>query len=669
MGNKHFLSNLNCSAKACRIRTNMSITPHYRSIKQLLQTRSFSIDEYQREYKWEKKNIDELIADLRDKFLNSYQKGDSTTEVSRYEEYFIGSIIVTERNGKTYLVDGQQRVTSITLLLIYLHNAAQERSLPVIGSISPLIFSDNFGQPSFNLDISERLPVIKALFNQCPFNPDGKDESIQTMYARYEDIESKDLVGELEEALPHFIYWLMTKVGLIEIATDNDNDAYAIFETMNDRGKPLSPVDMLKAFLLAPIEDADKRQQANQVWKKQVLDLISWGGYHEPERDATCIKAWLRAQYAETSRERKAGATDKDWELIGSTFHRWMRENASRLNLGTQSETLEFITTEFTFCSKAYQLILEASSTYTKGLEAVFYNAHNAFTWQNTVLLAPLNVTDDDATLRRKIAVTATYLDIWLMRRVVNYIRVGYSSTAYAMFVLCRDIRQKSLPELVDILRDKLDNDDTTFSGSPARGRIGIEGLGLNQFSRRYIYHLLARITAYIEVGSGNHDLFDKYVDRSHRNPFDIEHIWPDRYDVYQRAEQFQSEQEFQECRNHVAGLLLLPADVNRSLQDKPFAHKNATYAKQNRYAASLNESAYQHAPQFKSFCESNALPFKSYEAFHKQEQKERRALVLALFRKYGLLFDWRKLHHECNWRGWPKGRDPGTGWPLLHAS
>lgn len=47
---------------------------------------------------------------------------------------------------------------------------------------------------------------------------------------------------------------------------------------MNDRGKPLSPVDMLKAYLLAPIEEQDARLQANQVWKQQVLELISWGG-------------------------------------------------------------------------------------------------------------------------------------------------------------------------------------------------------------------------------------------------------------------------------------------------------------------------------------------------------------------------------------------------------
>jgi uncharacterized protein with ParB-like and HNH nuclease domain len=85
------------------------------------------------------------------------------------------------------------------------------------------------------------------------------------MYARYHDIEERDLAGELGVALPHFAYWLMAKVGLIEIASDSDEHASAIFETMNDRGKPLSPVDMLKAYLLAPVEDEAQRRAANQT--------------------------------------------------------------------------------------------------------------------------------------------------------------------------------------------------------------------------------------------------------------------------------------------------------------------------------------------------------------------------------------------------------------------
>jgi uncharacterized protein with ParB-like and HNH nuclease domain len=606
-----------------------AITPHYRTVQQLLQNQSFSIDEYQREYKWEKKNIDELLSDLLAKFASSYRPTDDTTRVSHYGEYFLGSIIVSKRNGSNYLIDGQQRVTSLTLLLIYLYRVSKERGLPVVQTVAPLIFSDNLGQPKFNLDIPERLPVIRALFEGAAFNPDGKDESIQTMYARYKDIEDGDFIGEVGDALPHFIYWLMTRVGLIEIATDNDSYAYAIFETMNDRGQPLSPVDMLKAYLLAPINADDAKRQANQTWKQQVLELVSWGGSHKPERDAECIKAWLRAQYAETIRERTAGATDKDWELIGTVFHRWVRDNSDRLGLGKEGPNRSLMCESLPFFARAYRQILDASRTYTKGLESVFYNAHNEFTWQNTVLLAPLVETDDDDTVKRKLAVTATYLDIWLMRRTVNYIRVGYSSVSYAMWLLCRDIRRTTLPELVSILTEKLAEDDVTFSGSPTRGRRGINGFALNQHSRRYVYHLLARLTAATELGSGRTESFEKLVDRTVKNPFDIEHIWADDFSAVQTL--FSNEQEFQEWRNHVASLLLLPADVNRSLQDKEFADKRPHYAKQNFYAASLDDSAYVHQPKFKQFIDAHGLPFTSHETFTKTEQLARRNMVARL--------------------------------------
>ena len=610
-----------------------AITPHYRNVQQLLQSQSFSIDEYQREYKWEKENIDELLSDLQAKFFSHYKPGDETPAVSSYGEYFLGSIIVSKRNGKNYLIDGQQRVTSLTLLLICLYRAAKAQSLPVVQTLAPLIFSDNLGQPKFNLDIPERLPVIKALFEGQAFSPDGKDESIQTMYARYGDIEANDLMAELGAALPHFIYWLLTQVGLIEISTDNDSYAYAIFETMNDRGKPLSPVDMLKAYLLAPIEDPQARTLVNQTWKQQVLELISWGGSHEPQRDANCIKAWLRAQYAESTRERKAGAVDKDWELIGSVFYRWVRDHSARIGLGTglgkAQANQKLMAESFPFFAKAYRRVLYASKHYTPGLQAVYYNAHNDFTWQSTVLLAPLAETDDDETVRRKLAVTATYLDIWIMRRAVNYIRVGYSSVSYAMWNLCRDIRRKPLAELVTVLEQKLTDDEVTFVGSAAKGRTGIQGLGLNQFSRRYIVHLLARITEATESGAGRTESFDKLVNREVKNPVDIEHIWAGDYEAAKTL--FASEAEFVDWRNHVASLLLLPADVNRSLQAKPFDQKRVHYAKQNFYAASLDASAYQHQPQFQQFAALHQLPFKAFEAFTKTEQLARRELVAAL--------------------------------------
>lgn len=609
-----------------------TITPHYRTITQLLQSRSFSIDDYQREYKWERQNIEELVSDLFAKFDTQYAPGDTPVAASGYASYFLGSIIVTQRGGKSYLVDGQQRVTSLTLLLIHLYRAAKEKNLQVASTIEPLIFSDTYGEKKFNLDIPERVSVIRALFNGEEYNADGKEESIRTILARYQDIEGTGIVDDLGEGLQSFIYWLMGNVGLIEIATENDAHAYSIFETMNDRGRPLSPVDMLKAYLLAPIQQEQQRQDANRTWKKTVLDLISWEADPDPERDATCLKAWLRSQYAESIRERKAGSSDRDWELIGTTFHRWIRDNESRMGSGHAQRNFSLMMEEFPFFARAHKLILQASRNYTKGLEPLFYNAHNDFTWQTTVLMAALNVDDDDDTVRRKLAITASYLDIWLMRRTSNYIRVGYSSTSYTMYLLCKEIRGRSVPELVDILTARLKEDDVDFEGSDSRGRRGIAGLGLNQFSRRYIYHMLARVTAYVEVSSGKPDLFDKYVDRKAKNPSDIEHIWANDYSRYQ--DECDTRQDFDSWRNNIAGLLLLPADVNRSYQDKPFSEKAPHYAKQNLYAASLTASAYQHQPQFENFRIRESLSFKPYEKFGKQEQLERTELLLDLVNK-----------------------------------
>ena len=64
------------------------ITPYYKLIRDLLQGRSFSIDESQREYKWDEKNSIELVSDLLEKFKSCYQSDHPTSQVNSYEGYF-----------------------------------------------------------------------------------------------------------------------------------------------------------------------------------------------------------------------------------------------------------------------------------------------------------------------------------------------------------------------------------------------------------------------------------------------------------------------------------------------------------------------------------------------------------------------------------------------------
>jgi uncharacterized protein with ParB-like and HNH nuclease domain len=139
-----------------------------KSVSDLLSNKKYAIDYYQREYKWETKQITELLEDLEAKFLDNYEEGHSRIEVERYRHYFLGSIIVSNRDGKKFIIDGQQRLTSLTLLLIYLDNLQRDRPEQV--PVSNLIFSEKYGKMSFNLDVDERVECLEALYRSLsPF--------------------------------------------------------------------------------------------------------------------------------------------------------------------------------------------------------------------------------------------------------------------------------------------------------------------------------------------------------------------------------------------------------------------------------------------------------------------------------------------------------------------
>ena len=154
----------------------------------------YPIDYYQREYKWQTKHIAELIDDLTAKFLDSYELGHERSEVENYGHYFLGSIIISDKGVQKFLIDGQQRLTSLTLLLIHLYGLLDDPEQK--GQIAELIFSQRFGKKSFNLDVPERTACMEALFNGQEPDDTDQTESEANIVSRYHDIESlfpKDL--------------------------------------------------------------------------------------------------------------------------------------------------------------------------------------------------------------------------------------------------------------------------------------------------------------------------------------------------------------------------------------------------------------------------------------------------------------------------------------------
>ena len=206
--------------------------------------------------------------------------------------------------------------------------------------------SERFVKEESERSVDERTPAMDALYEDGGenFNATDRPESVQNLVQRYRDLESC-LPEELRDAaLPYFIDWLLENVHLVEITAYSDDDAYTIFETMNDRGLSLSPTDMLKGYLLANIDEA-KRTAANTRWRDRIRELNDGG----KEVESDCFKAWLRSQYATKIRERKKGAKAEDFDRIGTEFHRWLRDAADAVGLKQSDDFFRFIDRDFDF--------------------------------------------------------------------------------------------------------------------------------------------------------------------------------------------------------------------------------------------------------------------------------------------------------------------------------
>lgn len=586
-----------------------------RTVRELLGGKKYSIDYYQREYKWKTKQVIELIDDLAGQFLDDYEEGSERSAVAEYGHYFLGSIIISDNLGEKFIIDGQQRLTTLTLLLIFLQHHVQDDDQK--RQIAELIFSQKYGKRSFNLDVPDRTACMEALYCGTPFEDNGHPESVATMLARYADIQEHFPEELLAAALPYFVDWLIENVHLIEITAFSNEDAYTIFETMNDRGLSLTPADMLKGYLLANISDQEKRTAANNTWKQRIGSLLEIG----KDEDSDGIKSWLRSQYAETIRERKRNAAPQDFDLIGTEFHRWVRDKEDAIGLHAPADFSRFIERDFSFYSRWYERLRHAGEELVPGFESVFFNSQLKFTLQYASLLAPLKREDSDIVLQQKVRLTAAYIDILINRRIWNFRSIDYSTMQYAMFRLMVDIRGKKVDELCEVLRTRLATEDESFMTNDRFYLHGMNG--------RQIHRVLARMTDFVETRSGMASRYVEYSQRSGKHGYEIEHIWSDHPE--QHLDEFSNQNDFDDYRNRIGDLLLLPKSFNASYGDLPYEKKREHYNSQNLLARSLNEKAYEHNPGFIRFLEKTGLPFEAHPNFKKSDVEQRQRLYQLL--------------------------------------
>lgn len=586
-----------------------------KSLKQLLLNTKYTIHYYQREYRWGRKQIEELVDDLTSEFLVNYTPGDSRLDGSEYGAYFMGSIVLAGRDNA--IIDGQQRLTSLTLLLLYLKKKMDEKGLTDT-TVNGMIFSEARGIRSFNINVPEREECLQCIYDNKEYRYEGKNESIRNILDRYAEIEEIFPVEIIDNCLMNFIDWIIEKVFFIEIVATEEQDAHKVFVSMNDRGLSLTPTEMLKGYLLSEISDDNKREECNDIWKSKIAVLNEI----DKTEDETFIKHWLRSQYAETIRETKAGAENKDFDIIGTGFHKWVRDEKNKLGLTNSQEYINIIN-EFSFYTDVYIKIKRLENVYDESFKYVYYNSKIEFTLQPLLLLAPICLEDSEAVINKKINLVSAFIDLLVYSRAVNFKQCNYSTIKNYVFNLVKRIRRLNVEDLSKELIESYRNFDYTFEN--------LINWRLNLFTKKYIKHMLARITGFIEEGSDKASMYREYINRDLKDPYEIEHITPDHYEWYEN--EYESQETFDSYRNSLGDLLLLPKSINASLNDAKYDVKVKKYCSNegNILSASLGEITYKNNTRFLNFIKENNLNFKPYNEFGKTEIEERFMLIKSI--------------------------------------
>lgn len=543
-----------------------------KTLRDILHSRKYSIDFFQREYKWEKRHMEQLLIDIEEAFNNSYKLGDSIENVSNYDSYYMGPVIFCEKSGVSSVIDGQQRLTSITLLLIYLNNLQKDRD--DAEPIEDLIFSRKHGRNSFNIEVPERHDILNAFYKDEDFDINGcKNMTIQNIYDRYQDVKYLFPENLQTEKLPLFIDWLKEKLIFVEIVAYSDKNAFTIFETMNDRGYNLTPSEMLKGLLLSKIEKEEFLYDLNDVWREKISKLH----FYSRDEDLEFFRAWFRGQYAETmKRSTAAGTAREDFEKIGTSFHRWVKENSKKLKLKTEENYYYFVKGDFVFYSELYIRIKNLERFVTPTFETLNYltNYSIATSLSYPLYLSSITKTDSEEVINQKLLIIANFIERFVVLRSILNQPISQTAIRYSLFnSVIKEIRDLEVEELVVKLNEYLSQYDDAYKM--------VSHISIFNSNRKFLKYFIAKITVYLEEICGREFDFYDLLTARRKAGSNIHHCISDN-----QSEMFDNEESYVNTWANIGNLSLLRKDS----EDVEINELNIFHRVINRLELSDNE-------------------------------------------------------------------------------
>lgn len=592
---------------------NYKIEAKEKSISQLLKEQKFYIDYFQREYRWTDSHIKTMIDDLTYIFLQNHKTTNSRKEVENYQNYFMGSIILYKNpeTKKQSIIDGQQRLTSLTLLLIFLNHLQRELESKI--NLADLIFSEKYGEKSFNLSDENRINILESLFKNGSYElrPDD-DETVKNMLERYQNIVDyfpEEITGD---TILFFIDWLIGNVILAEITTYSDDSAYTIFETMNDRGLNLNQAEMLKGYILSKLGDLRQKEELNKTWKSMIEKLHKI----DKNEDIKFFQIWFRSQYARSITGVKADQNGKDYEDIGTRFHTWFRDHEKDIfNLNSSEDFYNMFKQDMPYYVEQHIVLRNQQRKFNKEYPFTYYTVYwgIAESLRDPLMLASISLKDSHDTVRIKFEKVAQFIEHYSVLKGINYKKFGHSRIRSNMFNLILKIRNQDIDTIGRVLKTEILSLEEKFDA--------LSSFRLHGANKYFIKHLLSRITNYLDQQLGKESTYEGYHHPKAKQ-YEVEHIWANKMEYH--MDEITTKDEFDQYRNSIGDLILLPNGTNQSFSSEHYSVKREHYIKENSLAQSLHEKFYEKNPNFTMSGIAQKFNFKPYLEFKKSDIQDR---------------------------------------------
>jgi hypothetical protein len=289
------------------------IENHKYSIEEAFRECFYIVPDYQREYVWTDKEVHQLLEDIGEQI-----------DAGTTREYFIGTVLVSPTDQKNHyeVIDGQQRLTTFFLLLCALKHLFQgEPQRQMISGLISTSYVDSDGEVRTNLKLEPRYESageVMAKLVELDADPQTVRAGIQASgIASFGSLENlvnaystlyRYLKDNYDDAPKLKKYWgyLANNVVFIQISTDVSS-ALKIFETINERGVGLNPMDLLKNLLFTQVKQAQFTQLKDE-WKKITKPLEK-----QKEKPLRFLRYFLMANY--TIKNERGDAVVREDEI------------------------------------------------------------------------------------------------------------------------------------------------------------------------------------------------------------------------------------------------------------------------------------------------------------------------------------------------------------------